>query len=160
MNKLESKKINNIKTYLKNNDKYKEYKLLFKNKQIRFLFSKISIIFESTISNENLGKIEMALLNNPTKDNFVILIGELSKTFDKKFVNLRWANLGISLWYAFQMSLYYNKKRKVPCEYTIDNFVTLNNIKRANFSKWLKSFYETKNIDFNQYVIKVLEKII
>lgn len=160
MNILEIKKINNIKHILKKNNKYNEYKLLFKNKQIRFLFSKISIIFESTISSENLSKIELSLLKNPTKDNFISSIEKLSKTFDEKFVNLKWRKLGVTLWYVFQTSLFYNKRRRIPCEYTVKNFVSLNNIKRMNFSKWLKSFYDTQNIDFNKYVLQVLEIII
>lgn len=160
MNKIELKKVNKIKLILKNNNKYNEYKLLFKNKQIRFLFSKISIIFESSVSNDDLANLELSLLNNPTKDNFIISIEKLSKTFNEKFIDLSWKNLGVSLWYTFQTSLFYNKKRKIPCEYTTENFISLNNIKRNNYSKWLKSFYDTKNIDFNKYVIEVLENII
>ncbi|MGL5205423.1 MAG: hypothetical protein ACRC7B_00715 [Metamycoplasmataceae bacterium] len=160
MNKLEIKKINKIKDLLVQNNKYKEYKSIFQNKQTRFLLSKMSIIFESKLSIEDLLKIEILLMEEPTKDNLVNLMLELSKTFDDKFIELEWNEFAICLWYVFQMSIFYNKRKIIPCEYTIENYVSLNNIKRKNFAKWLKSFYDTGYIDFNKYVIKVLEIII
>ncbi|MGL5308700.1 MAG: hypothetical protein ACRC9F_01480 [Metamycoplasmataceae bacterium] len=160
MNKSELTKINNIKSNMVRRDKYKEYKSIFKNKQTRFLLSKMAIIFESWMSDEDLSEIELSFMNNPTQDHLINTIDEISKTFNEKFINLEWKKFGICLWYVFQMSIFYNKRRKIPCEYTVDNFVSLNNIKRYNFAKWLKSLYESENIDFNKYVIKVLEIII
>ena len=160
MKSKKRKTISSVKKYLKKGGNLKKYKKLFKNKQIRFLFTKISIIFESTISNEQLSNIEISLYYNPTESHFVESLKRLSKTFDNKFLKLKWDKLGVCLWYAFQTSLFYNKAREVECEYTLENFITLNNIKRESFSQWLKSFYDTKNIDFNNYVIKVLENII
>ncbi|MGL5591839.1 MAG: hypothetical protein ACRDCJ_00585 [Metamycoplasmataceae bacterium] len=160
MNKLEIKKLNSIKDLLIDENKFKEYKSIFLNKQTRFLLSKMAIIFESKLSNEDLCVIEVSFMNDPTRDNLINLMLELSKTFDDKFINLKWNKFGICLWYVFQMSIFYYKRKKIPCEYTIENYVTLNNIKRNNFSKWLKSFYDSGYIDFNKYVIKVLEIII
>ncbi len=154
------KTINSIKKYLKKDNNLKKYKKLFKNKQIRFLFTKISVIFDSSISQKHLANIELSLLYNPTKENFVLLLERLSKTFDNKFHKLKWESLAVCFWYAFQNSLFYNKNKKIDCEYTFDNFIELNNIKRDAFSKWLKSFYNLKNIDFNNYVVQVLENII
>ena len=157
MNKSKSNKFKVIKKNLKQNNDYKEYKKLFKNKQTKFLCTKISIIFESSISEQDLTIFETTLLKTPTQDNFVFSINELSKYFGENFVDLKWDSFGVYLWYTFQTSLFYNKKRKIPCEYTLENFIILNNIKRKNFSQWLESFYDLKNINFNQYVIKVLK---
>ncbi|MGL5732512.1 MAG: hypothetical protein ACRCXE_00340 [Metamycoplasmataceae bacterium] len=160
MSKSELKKINNIKAILVKSNKYKEYKSIFQNKQTQFLLSKMAIIFESKETDDDLVKTELLFLEKPTEENLIDLIQELSKTFNEKFSSLDWKKFGICLWYVFQMSIYYNKKRKIPCEYTMENYVSLNNIKRDNFSKWLKSFYDSGNIDFNKYVVKVLEIII
>ncbi len=122
MNKINSKTIKEIKKKLKHNNNYKDYKKIFKNKQIQFLCTKISIIFESSISEQDLFDIEILLLNNPTQNNFIILINELSKTFNENFINLKWDCLAIYLWYTFQTSLFYNKKSKIICEYTFENF--------------------------------------
>ena len=158
MKRKKRKTINSIKKYLKKDSNLKKYKKIFKNKQMRFLFTKISVIFDSSISQKHLANIELSLLYNPTKENFILLLERLSKTFDNKFHKLKWESLAICFWYTFQNSLFYNKK--VNSEYTFDNFVTLNNIKRSAFSQWLKSFYNLKNIDFNNYVVQVLEIII
>ncbi|MGL6124924.1 MAG: hypothetical protein ACRC1F_00330 [Metamycoplasmataceae bacterium] len=160
MTKLELKKINSVKSILSSKNKYSEHKTLFKNKQIRFLFSKMSIIFESNISSQDLAQIELSILENPTQKNFIDSIKKLSKTFDNKFINLKWKEFGICLWYVFQSTLFFNKKSKIPCEYTRENFISLNNIKRTNFSIWLKSLYDTENVDFNSYVLRVLEIIV
>ncbi|MGL5617686.1 MAG: hypothetical protein ACRCWU_01370 [Metamycoplasmataceae bacterium] len=160
MSKSEIKKINNIKAILVKSNKYKEYKSIFQNKQTRFLLSKMAIIFESKSEIEYLVKMELLLMTKPTKENLINLMFELSKTFNEKFVNLKWKKFSICLWYVFQMSIFYNKRKKLPCEYTIENYVSLNNIKRNNFAKWLKSFYDSGYIDFNKYVVKVLEIII
>ncbi len=158
MKRKKRKTINSIKKYLKKDSNLKKYKKIFKNKQMRFLFTKISVIFDSSISQKHLANIELSLLYNPTKENFILLLERLAKTFDNKFHKLKWESLAICFWYTFQNSLFYNKK--VNSEYTFDNFVTLNNIKRNAFSQWLKSFYNLKNIDFNNYVVQVLENII
>ena len=41
-----------------------------------------------------------------------------------------------------------------------ENYIELNSIKREKFSEWLESFYDLKYLDFNSYVIKVLEVIL
>ncbi|MDK2819963.1 MAG: hypothetical protein KFW07_03940 [Mycoplasmataceae bacterium] len=160
MTKLELKKVKKVKKSLKKVNKFKEYKKIYKNVQMQFIFTKLSIIFESKISIENLVKIELSLLNDPTQANFVKSMKELSQSFIDDFKNLEWNNFAIFIWYSFQTSLFYNKRRKVPCEYTYENFIALNKIKRINFTTWLKSFYDSDNVDFNKYVINVLRNTI
>jgi ribosomal protein S8 len=89
MKSKKRKTISSVKKYLKKGGNLKKYKKLFKNKQIRFLFTKISIIFESTISDEQLSNIEISLYYNPTQSHFVESLKRLSKTFDNKFLKLK-----------------------------------------------------------------------
>lgn len=159
MKKTKLEKIKKVKKILIENNDYKNYKLTFKNKKTRFLFTKLSIIFESSISEKDLAIVESSLSKETTQNNFSLNLKEISKTFNLKFISLDWYSLGITIWYFFQTSLYYDKKRKIYCEFTEENYVELNVIKRKKFSKWLESFYDTKNINFNSYVKKVLEII-
>lgn len=153
-------KIKRVKKDIKKNKNYKLYKSIFKNKQIRFYLTKLSIIFNSSLSIGELSKLENSLLNKQTQVVFVDSLLNLSKTFDSKFCNLNWDSLGVVFWYSFQTSLYYNKKRKAECIFTEENYIELNSIKREKFSEWLESFYDLKYLDFNSYVIKVLEVIL
>lgn len=157
MTKSEVKK---VKKKLKKIHKFKEYKQMFENIQMQFIFTKLSIIFESKVPMVNLIEIELSILNEPTQENFIKSMHKLSKFFEDNFKNLDWRSFAIFIWYSFQTSLFYNKKRKIPCEYTYENFISLNKIKRNNFTNWLKSFYESDNLDFNKYVIDVLRNTI
>jgi ankyrin repeat protein len=89
MRSKKQKSLNSVKHSLKKDGDFRKYKHLFKNKQVRFLFSKMSIIFESTISSQDLTSVEKSLLDNPTQENFITSLIELSKTFDAKFINLK-----------------------------------------------------------------------
>ncbi len=157
---MKETKIKQVKKGLRANKNLKNYIFVFKNKQMRFLFTEISIIFDSSMSNSELLNIELSNSNNPTQDNFVKNLESMSKTFDNQFCNLDWSSLGVAIWYSFQMSLYYNNKRKSECIFTESNYIKLNHIKKFEYSKWLKSFYETNNSDFNGYVKKILKRII
>ncbi|MGL5438256.1 MAG: hypothetical protein ACRDA7_00790 [Metamycoplasmataceae bacterium] len=150
MNTLE---IKNFKKKLKKINKYKEYKEIFKNKKYRFIFFVYGDIFELRNS-KVLESLESSLFTNTTKEHFEEKFIEFGNNLDERFINLNWKEFGSFVYYTFNYSnFYFEKKTNL---FTKENYIELNKIKKQHYYNWLDSFYNQKNINFNNYVLKVI----
>ncbi|MCU4117309.1 hypothetical protein N8G13_02435 [Mycoplasma zalophi] len=156
------KKINNnirkLKLLLYTNPKSLKYISRFKHKQMQFLVSKIFLLFESSLSLNELIKIEYELLEkNFLKDMYVDIFMDNKSTFNEQFINCKWESFAKFLYYIFQTSTYfYDKKHKVPNIFIIGGETTMNEEKRRLFNEFSESL-EKASSNFNFYVKQILK---
>ncbi|QJR43958.1 hypothetical protein [Mycoplasma miroungirhinis] len=162
MNQDNIQKINNTIRKLKllsyTNPKSLKYISRFKHKQMQFLVSKIFLLFESSLSINELIKIEYELLEkNFLKDMYVDIFMKNRFTFKKEFINCKWESFAKFLFYIFQTSTYFfDKKHKVPNVFIIGGEITINEEKRRLFNEFAESL-EKVSINFNFYIKQILK---
>ncbi|MGL4184080.1 MAG: hypothetical protein ACRCRP_03035 [Metamycoplasmataceae bacterium] len=150
---MNTSEIKNFKKKLKNIGRYKEYKKIFKNKKYRFIFFVYGDIFELTNS-KIIESLEFSFLENTSKEHFEEKFIEFGNNLDDRFKNLEWKEFGSFIYYTFHYSnFYFEKKVNI---FTKNNYIQLNKIKKQHYYNWLDSFYRQKNINFNNYVLKVI----
>ena len=150
-------KLNQVKSHLKSNGVYKEYKNAFKHKQLRFALTKIALTFNESIHAIDLSKLEMELLKqNKDKDMFIKPMETLNKLVNYK---ANWKELGKFMWYAYQTSTYFtDRKINVPNIYNGNDNIKVNATKRKHYLKWMHSV-DSRDDEFNNKIIKVLKQV-
>ena len=135
----------------------KEYKNKFKNKQIRFVFSKIALIFKEDIDVKTLFKgEEIIFLADKDKNMFVQSFLLLKDKIDKK---IDWESFGKLMWYSYQTSSYWkDKKHGNNNIFSKENYVEKNEEKRDLYYLWINSLpKEIKNYNLKiQRSLKVI----
>ncbi|WP_156768858.1 hypothetical protein [[Mycoplasma] mobile] len=128
---------------------------------MRFLLSKIALIFNEKANVEYLINLEINLIKKEKQfhlfDEFVEYIG---KNAEWNFKDANWIYLSKFLFYIYQISsFYYDEKYKIKNIYTKENFTELNSKKRdelTNFVNDLKKLNPNFNLWYKQILIWVL----
>ncbi|MGL4342957.1 MAG: hypothetical protein ACRCRZ_00075 [Metamycoplasmataceae bacterium] len=143
-----------LKIQLKFDNLYRKYKKTFKNPKYRFIIIQYANIFNVPYSLK-LYELEKYLIDNNSIDDFVIVFKEFSILISEKYKKLNWESFGKFIYYVFNYSIfYYDKKNSIYKKNTILN---LNDLKKKYYYEWLNSFYETKDINFNEIIVQVLK---
>lgn len=146
------KKINEVKKLF---DKFemKEYDKRFSHKQMKFVCSKIALVFNEKILIEDLYAIEKSVLEAKLDSD---LFKDAFNKIDKLVNNgADWASLGKYMWFVYHTSIFYKSKNKVLQNiYTKENSVELNEIRRDLYAKWMHSL-DKEDIKFNENIMAV-----
>lgn len=162
MKNIKREQIKKVKKNLKQNNNWKEYKKVFINKQMRFLLTKINIIFSNNENKQNLIIDEefFIMSNAIDKNAWVSIINKLSKKWKEEFHNINWESFALFLFYTYHYSEYYYKKSLLDNLYKKANdFNEINDLKIAHYNKWIKSMYQLKTKNFNEYIIEIIRII-
>lgn len=146
------KKINEVKK-LFSKFEMDEYKKRFSHKQMRFVCSKIVLLFKDHVFANELEAIEKSLLEKElNKDLFKEAFTMIDKLVDN---GADWASLGQYMWYAYQTSRFFKDiKRKDKNIYTKANSVKLNELRRQLYGKWMHSLNK-EDVRFNEKIMAV-----
>lgn len=153
-------KIRKVKKILKKQNKYFEYKKNFLNKSSFFFLTKVSIIFNSTISLNELSDLEFNLsqdVNNPK--NWEDFFEKASIYFQTPYNQCDWKSFGFFMYFAWSKLTFNKNIKKNKSIYTFNNFNQINAEKMTFYNKWINSMIETNDKNFNLYVRKVLKEI-
>lgn len=144
-----------VKHQLKTNNLLKEYNLKFAHKQMKFLCSKIAIIFKEDIDVDTLYSLETSVLKSKlNKDIYAEAMNILKNKISKK---VDWKSLGAYLWFQLQTSTYYkDAKNKIKNTYNESNYIKLNSDKRDAWQDFIDSL-ENNYTHFNLLVIAILK---
>lgn len=148
-----------IKKHFKQKNMYLDYKSTFLNKQMRFILTKINLIFTNDLNVVIKEKEENIFKNSSNKDVWIEIINNLKTSWNINFINVDWNSFAIFLFYTYHYSEFYFRKSKLKNLYTQENFTEINKVKIQMYNNWIKSMYETEVLDFNKYIIKVLELV-
>lgn len=131
------------------------YKNNFPNRKMKLILYKISSIFETSLSNEEIAHYEN-LLNKDVRniENWKKIFTKLGSSFKQPLNKCNWNEFGIYIFYVYNQFIYWNKKS--DSIYNLENFNELNEKKSISYGNWLKTVIESGDIDFNIYVRKVL----
>lgn len=146
------KKINEVKK-LFNKFEMDEYKKRFSHRQMRFVCSKIVLLFKDNVFANELEAIEKSLLKEKVDRD---LFKEAFEMIDKIIDNgADWASLGQYMWYAYQTSRFFkDAKNKNENVYTKANSVKLNELRRQLYGKWMHSLNK-EDARFNNKIMAV-----
>lgn len=146
-----------VKKILKQKKIWKLYKQKFRHDQMRFLTSKILLIFNDTISPKILVENEILLLKSIKDEKMFVSVFETFNNLAKN--NYNWQAFGLFIWYVYQTStFYYDQKHKIKNVYDEFNYLQRNNQKRQFYYQWLESIDPgTKN--YNYLIKKVLKQV-
>ncbi|MGX9358419.1 hypothetical protein ACWXVL_01350 [Mycoplasma sp. 128] len=135
-----------------------KYRQRFRNKQMRFLISKILILFDTNYSINKLAEVEIELMNsNFQKNMFLTILLNHVNSIDEKFQSCDWKSFGKFLYYIFKTSTYYyDVKHQVPNIFEIHGITSSNARKRDLFNDFCMSL-EKVIPDFNYYVRLILK---
>ncbi|MBD5423401.1 MAG: hypothetical protein HDR43_02810 [Mycoplasma sp.] len=153
-------KLKTIKKGIKKNKCYSSYKKALQCRKCFFILTKISIIFDSSISGEELLQLETKLYKNINNPEIWKEVFKASSIFFKKpFENCDWNSFGIFMYYNWGKWIFNKNEKKNKSFYTYDNFNKLNDIKSKYYNDWMNSIISTKDLEFNTYIRKVLKSI-
>lgn len=157
---MNSIKPREIKKVLKNQNKFILYKNSFIKKSTLFLLTKISNVFESTISKQELSELEFNLSQNINdQNNWADIFQKASIFFKKPYSSCNWKSFGIFMFYTWSNSIFNKKQNKNKSIYNLDNFNDLNADKMNHYNQWINSVIDSGDINFNIYIRKVLKVI-
>lgn len=157
---MNSIKPREIKKVLKNQNKFILYKNSFIKKSTLFLLTKISNVFESTISKQELSELEFDLSQNINdQNNWADIFQKASIFFKKPYSSCNWKSFGIFMFYTWSNSIFNKKQNKNKSIYNLDNFNDLNADKMNHYNQWINSVIDSGDINFNIYIRKVLKVI-
>lgn len=147
------KEIRHIKKSFKKNGLYREYTNIFQHKQLKFLSSKIILIFNQKVELEKLISLETELLKKEKNEKmFNDVCSRFAELSNKK---ADWTSFSEFLYLVYQTSTYWKDTKKgIPNIYNMNNYNELNLKKRQLFNKWFKSM--DIDINFNEKLIEVL----
>lgn len=153
--------VQEVKKKLKKNKQYSLYKKTFKNKQMRFLLTKLDSIFSSSSDPNALYSMELEIMNGFEDENaWKSTIINLSSNWLVEYSNIDWMSFGSFLFYIYHYSEFYIRKSKIKNNlYKINDFVEVDDQKRKHYNEWLRTMYESNNDKFNNYIIRLLEII-
>ncbi|QJG67155.1 hypothetical protein [Mycoplasma phocoenae] len=151
-------KIRKLHLSLLANKNLLKYNSRFKDKQVRFLISKILILFDTNYSIEQLVELEISLMQSAFVSS--MYVDKLLLSVDslcKKYQSCNWKALGKFLYLIFKTSTYYfDKKHKVPNIFIIHGEIEINEKKREALNDFAISL-EAVETDFNFYIRKILK---
>ena len=133
----------------------KEYNKKFRHKQMKFVCSKIALIFDKDINVDILFQLEMSVLKSKLNQN---VYGDSMQVF-KMNINKKvdWQSLGLYLWFQLQTSTYYKDEKKGNVNiYNKENYIQLNSKKRDAWQLFIDTLEDNYN-HFNKKVIKILK---
>lgn len=137
-----------IKNLLRNKRKWKSYKKEIRDKNMRFLFTKIALNFDLNFSNETLLENELFFLNNVDENFFTPLFIKILSKENLSASKIKKIAEKISFFFFLRMQL---------------------SIKKEDFDLEDKSRYILNEVfndlmeltpNFNFYIIKILEVVI
>lgn len=153
------KNISELKKFLKQNGYWSNYKELYKHRQMKFVASKIALIFDRSLSINELVELELKMMDvkiNKGENMFKNVFGNFEKLV---VVKGDWASFSKMMFYIYQTSTYWrDKKNNVENVFTGDNYVEINAIKRNYYYQWLNSL-DLKLRDYNILIIEVMRRI-
>lgn len=149
-----------IKKELKSQNKFTLYKNSFEKKSTFFLLTKISNIFESTISIKELSQLEFDLSQKINdQGNWANIFQKASVFFKKPYSSCNWKSFGVFMFYTWSISTFNENVNKNKSIYNLNNFNDLNADKMNHYNQWINSMIDTGDLDFNIYIRKVLKEI-
>lgn len=159
--KIIKKKVKKIKKILKKEKLLNQYNSQFKNKQMKFLLSKIALLFNEELEISTLTKLEIELLKRERNFQFFEkFILEIKRKAKYNYTNAKWKSFSIYLFYIYQIStFFYDQKNNLKNIYTFENFTTLNDEKREYFGDFTESLMSL-NIDFNLWIKQILKWVL
>ncbi len=152
MNKLRS-----VKKGLKRNHVWKQYKKMYKHKQMRFLFSNVALILKPEIDLNELIEVEKNLA----------IVEKDPEMFVKEFLKLKtltktkfdWSSFGEFVYYVFQTSTYWRDSKKgITNAFTKENYIEMNETKRKTYNKWLHSIPTTTD-NYNDLLTSIMRRV-
>lgn len=150
-------KVKKIKKLIKKERIFPLYKKSLINKKVFFILTKISYIFESSINDLDLLKLESNLANDINNiQNWEEVFEQCSHYFSDPFKRCDWKSFGIFFYYQWGIITFDKNIKKNKSFYNYDNFNQLNEKKTFNYDKWINSMLDTKKSDFNLYIRRVL----
>lgn len=165
MKKLKSPIKSKVKQTLKEQRLYKDYKKTFQHRQMRFLITKITYLFEIEIDPIKMAEFEKTLINQNNKEMFCWALKEifaLSKNLKLQKINTN--NLAYFLYYIYQTSRYYSDIRKKCTNVFIDSNSKMKLIKHNALKReYYHSFYleiEKIFVNYNYYIINLLKLVL
>lgn len=155
---LSAKAIKEIKKELKEQNLLLSYKNKLKIKKMSFLLTKISIIFNSSIPLKKMYEIEESFIKNKVDQIFWSKqFKKISIYFEKPFDKCNWESFGNFIFFVWNQYIFKNKKHRLESIYNYDNFNDINSFKAHEYTEWVNSMFDSKSIEFNVYIRKVLK---
>lgn len=152
-------KLKEIKKQLIAQDKWLSYKDKYKHPQMKFVFSKVALIFNADLTVEELMPFELEMLKASKEKKEEMFIPIFKKLRNITNVKADWKAFGQFMWYAFQTSTYWKDSKKgIANIYTKRNLITVNQVKRDLFNDWLHSI-DHKTENYNELIIETLKKV-
>ena len=151
------KKLKLIKKELRKAKVLNEHNERFAHKDMRLIFSYVSITFKEDADIASLVKTEIELTKVKIGPKmFVKAFSSLSKTTDK---NIDWKSFGEFMWFIFQTSTYWKDSKKgIKNIFNKKNFVDKNKQKRDLYNNWMRSI-PTSTPDYNQKLMNVMKRV-
>ena len=143
-------KINHIREIIKKQGQYNFYKKSFKKRQVRFLVSKICLIF-TNMPLTRLAEIEMNLARDPSLQTF-------SEAFSHINIKAEWNSFGSFIYFIYKTSTYQEDQKNNVENVFISDPIKANSQKRIYYNKWLRSLDFTK-YETNFKVRKILKLV-
>ena len=147
------KQLKQVKNKFTEQDVYNEYAFKYKHKQMKFITSKIVLIYNPKVSVDELIKLETLMLKaDKGKDMFdepFKMVEKLTNTVAD------WKSFSKFMWYVYQTSTFFKDEKKgIKNIFNNENTIKLNEIRRGFFHKWLHSFPENQK-NYNENVMQV-----
>lgn len=155
---MNSKNQNQVKREIKNINAYTNYKKAFLVKKMFFILTKVNEIFDSKIAIKDITDSEIAIGDNI--DDIEVWANEFEKCgkfFKEPFNNCDWYSFGKFIFYYWNQQKYFKHKFRKKSIYSQENFNQINNLKTAEYNKWISSMLKSNDINFNIYIRKVLK---
>ena len=153
------KVLKEVKRQLINSGEWEYYQDNYEHKQMKFIFSKVALIFNKDLTADVLFEYEqkMAHIDKTKKELTFVDIFKKMKTLTS--VKADWEAFGKFMWYVYQTSTYWkDDARNIPNVYTKRNYITINQIKRDLFNDWLHSIdHHVEN--YNYLIVNTLKKV-
>ena len=151
------KKLKLVKKELKKAKVLKEHNKRFAHKDMRLIFSYVSLVFNDDADIELMVKTEIELTNVKIGPKmFVKAFSSLSKTTNK---NIDWKSFGEFMWFIFQTSTYWKDSKKgIKNLFNKKNFIDKNEQKRVLYNNWMRSI-PTSTPDYNQKLMDVMKRV-
>lgn len=146
-----------IKSMLRENKQLKLYKKALKSSNCFYLITKIASIFDTTISDNELYQLEINLIENINDQKIWAKVFYDSSIFFKfPFNQCDWKSFGLFMYYNWGVATFKKNPAKNTSFYNYENFNDLNAIKSNYYNNWINSILNTKDLEFNIYIRKVL----
>ena len=146
-----------IKSMLRENKQLKLYKKALKSSNFFYLITKIASIFDATISDNELYQLEINLIENINdQKTWAKVFYDSSIFFKFPFNKCDWKSFGLFMYYNWGVATFKKNPAKNTSFYNYENFNDLNAIKSNYYNNWINSILNTKDLEFNIYIRKVL----